>query len=396
MTNTPSHSTSSRSRRPLLTTVTYYIIFVGLGLTVASLGPTISALAEQTQVSLSLISYLFTARSSGFIIGAFVIGRAYDRRAGHPVMTVMLVLIAAMMALVPAVSLIWQLIAIMVLIGIGLGSIDLGGNVLLIWLHQARVGPFMNGLHFIWGLGAFLAPILVALTKQSDDIRWAYWLLALLILPVTLWLPRLPSPRPGGEASEANGVPAQTPLLALVTVMFFLYVGAEVSMSGWIFTYTVKRDLTGESQAAYLNSAFFGALTLARLLAIPLARRLRPRQILLADLLICLAGGLVMLSFPASLPALWLGVILAGLGMASMFPTLLDLAQKYMPLTGRVTGWFFLGASSGGMIVPWLIGQFFERVGPQVVVISLLSCVCLALLIFGGLMWLRPPQAPQA
>ena len=393
MANTTSKFTRPVALSPLPTTLTYYIAFIGLGMVSASLGPTISALADQTQVSLSQISYLFTARSLGFMLGAVVIGRSYDRIAGHPVITLMLLLIAGMMALVPTTASLGFLIPIMFLIGIGMGGVDLGGNTLLVWLHRERVGPYMNGLHFIWGAGAFLAPIIVAQTLVDDNIRWAYWLLAVTILPVTLWLPRLTSPQAKPDEGGAQGAPGAPLLLGLVTAFFFLCVGAEVSVSGWIFTYTVDLGLADETSAAYLNSAFFGAITAARLLAILMASRFSARQILLVDLVICLISVGVITIFATSLLALWIGVIGLGVGIASMFPTLLDLAQKYIPVTGKVTSWFFLGASSGGMILPWLIGQFFERVGPQVVVAAIWICLSLATVIFVALSFIRVPEA---
>jgi fucose permease len=35
-----------------------------------------------------------------------------------------------------------------------------------------------------------------------------------------------------------------------------------------------------------------------------------------------------------------------------------------MHITGTITGWFLVGAGMGGMILPWLIGQAFVRIGP--------------------------------
>jgi MFS transporter, FHS family, Na+ dependent glucose transporter 1 len=58
---------------------------------------------------------------------------------------------------------------------------------------------------------------------------------------------------------------------------------------------------------------------------------------------------------------------------ASIFLSTLALAQGRLRITGRVTGWFFVGASAGGMALPWLIGQFFESVGPRVTMVILLT-----------------------
>jgi FHS family Na+ dependent glucose MFS transporter 1 len=120
-------------------------------------------------------------------------------------------------------------------------------------------------------------------------------------------------------------------------------------------------------------------LTVGRLLAIPIAARVRPRYILLGDLVGCLVSIGLILVWPGSLAAVWLGTIGVGLSMASIFPTTISLAERRMTVTGQVTGWFFVGASAGGMLLPWLIGQMFESVGPQVVMTALWVDLALAL-----------------
>lgn len=45
-------------------TAAYFAAFVFLGLTTGSLGPTLPSLADQAQVGLSAISYVFTGRSA--------------------------------------------------------------------------------------------------------------------------------------------------------------------------------------------------------------------------------------------------------------------------------------------------------------------------------------------
>lgn len=191
-------------------TIGYYVAFAALGLIGASLGPTLSGLAEHTQTRLNEISFLFAVRSPGFLLGSFFGGRLYDRASGHPVMAVVLVIITMMMALTPLISQLWLLAAALLILGAARGALDVGGNTLLIWVHRHRVGPFMNGLHFFFGLGAFLSPIIIAQTVLiSGDITWAYWVLALLMLPVIVWLLRLPSPTPpavskGGTVGRAD------------------------------------------------------------------------------------------------------------------------------------------------------------------------------------------------
>ena len=40
------------------------------------------------------------------------------------------------------------------------------------------------------------------------------------------------------------------------------------------------------------------------------------------------------------------------LEVASIFPTTLSLAERHVTITGQVAGWFFVGASLGGMSLP--------------------------------------------
>jgi FHS family Na+ dependent glucose MFS transporter 1 len=383
MTTVDKESTFPESAGRLARTLGYYAAFVALGLVTASLGPTLPDLAANTRTHLSEISFLFTARSLGYLLGSFQGGRLYDRVAGHPVMAAVLVVMAVAMALVPLIPLLWALTAVLLILGVAEGTLDVGGNTLLVWVHRRQVGPFMNGLHFFFGVGSFLSPIIVAQAVLiGGSVAWAYWTVSLLTLPVVVWLLRLPSPTAQKAAQDRPVGQVNRLLVGPIAAFFFLYVGAEVSFGGWIFTYAVTLDLTGEATAAYLTSAFWAALTVGRLLAIPIAVRLKPRTILLGDLLACLVSVGAILIWPDSKAAAWLGAIGLGLSMASIFPTTLSLAERHMTITGRITGWFFVGASAGGMSVPWIIGQLFESIGPRVMMVTILVDLALAVTIF--------------
>jgi FHS family Na+ dependent glucose MFS transporter 1 len=368
-------------------TIGYYAAFIALGLISASLGPTLPSLADHTQTRLSEISFLFTARGLGYLLGSLQGGRLYDRKTGHPLMAGMLLGAASSLALAPVIPHLWLLTGLMLLLGFTEGAVDVGGNALLVWVHRDRVGPFMNGLHFFFGVGAFLSPLIVAQAiLASGDIYWAYWILAALLIPVVAYLLRIPSPAIQHAAENGGREKKPLRLVALIVAFFFLYVGAEVSFGGWIFTYATRSGMSDLTSAAYLTSAFWGSLTVGRLLSIPLAARLRPRTILLSDLVGCLFSVSVILLWPGSPAAIWVGTLGIGLCMASIFPTTLTFAGRHMTITGKVTSWFFVGASLGGMTLPWLIGQLFERFGPQSTMFTILLDLIVALGIFTALM----------
>ena len=334
---------------------------------VASLGPTLAALAEQTRSPLRSISLLFIARSMGFVVGSLWVGGLYDRVRVHLFMSGGLVLMGGMIIVTPLAEHLAVLMGIFFLQGMTGSIVNVGGNTLVLWANHERVGPLINGLHFIWGVGASLSPILMTWTIiQSGGIHLGYSLLALLVVPIACWIIRVPGPahaRSAERAAEGDG-PSSLPVL--IGLFLFLYTGAESSMGNWIFTYGSKAAGLSPTSASYLNSIYWGTLTVGRLAFIPLTIRLRPRVILLSALGGALASAtLLMVSREAGL-SLWLGVAGLGLSFASIFPTTLAFAERRITLTGRLTGRFFACSSGGAMVLPWLIGQFYETTGPRV------------------------------
>lgn len=358
-----------RSANTYRLTTVYFAAFVALGLTAGSLGPTLPSLSEQTQVGLSAISYVFTARSVGYLIGSVRAGKLFDRRPGNPVMAAMLLTMSIMMALVPLASRLWLLLIAMLILGAAEAALDVGANTLLAWAHGNRVAPFMNALHSFFGVGALLAPLVVAQTVLFKlPATDSYFVLALLLLPVAAFMLRMRGPVTATPEKHAEPAKANRRLVFLIAVFLFLYVGAEVCFAGWIFTYTIKLKLSSATTAAYLVSLFWGSLTLGRMLTIPVAAHFKPQTILISSLAGSLLSLVIMLLRPGSFAATLVGTTGLGLSMASIFPTTLSFAGHRMKMTGRVTGWFVFGASAGAMLIPLGIGQSFQAVGPRVVV----------------------------
>lgn len=397
--------TTDSERYRNLTRAGYFSAFVALGLSHASLGPTLTDLATGVGVAITQISYVFTARGLGYLVGSVAGGILYDLVRGHPVMGGMLVLISLFLFATPLASALWLLVAFIFLLGMFEGAVDVGGNTLLVWVYRDEVAPHMNALHFFFGIGAFLSPIIIAQARlATGGIQWAYWILAVLMLPVAAFVFRLRSPRaPAKDAVAEDGSADHAPALgrdlrmvALVALFFFLYVGAEGSFGGWIATYAETTGVGDATTAAYLTSAFWGAITLGRLLSIPIAKRFTPRQVLFGDLVACLVSVAILLLWPGARVATWVGTLGAGLAMASIFPTTLSFAERNMTITGTITSLFFIGGSLGGMTLPAMIGQLFERVGPRVTTVAIMGAVVLDLLVFGLMLlhtWAKAKKA---
>jgi len=352
-------------RDKIVKTLSYYLAFIALGFVIGIIGPTLPGLAENTGTRFKQISYLFTTHSFGYLAGSLLCGHLFDRVKGHPLMGAALVIMTAIMLLVPLMSVLWILVLILFVIGMAEATIDVGGNTLLVWLHGGKVGPFMNGLHFFFGLGALIAPMVVArVMVNTGGFARAYWILAGAMFPLSVLFFKLRSPQISRPSQNEHALGEDRVLVLFLSVFFFLHVGAELSYGSWIYSFAVSLNITGKAGAAYLTSAYWGALTLGRMFSVLIAMRLKPRAMILIDLIGCVTAAALVMFFPHSRYTVWGGTVLMGLSIASLFPTTINYAERNMDITGRVTSWFLVGGGVGSMFFPWFIGQRFESKGP--------------------------------
>lgn len=351
-------------RQKYITTAAYYLAFILLGLTIAAEGPTLLKLAEHTSSQLNQISLIFFFGSFGYLVGSFFGGRIYDRVPGHRFMAGILVFLGIMITFVPVATSRAGLFAVVFILGLAKGALDVGCNTLLLWVHNEAVGPFMNGLHAFFGVGSFISPLIVArVIAATGDIHWVYWSFAVMTLPIAIWIWNLPSPAARVVPVHRENTPFPIVPVMLMVLCFVLYVGGEAGYGAWIYTYAVKLNFGTEVTAAYFTSAFWGTFTLGRLFGIWVSTRSKPLTILSLDFAGCLVSLVLILLFRESVSMLWIGTALLGISQASIFPTFLTLSEERMHVTGAITGLFLVGAGMGGMILPWLIGQAFVQSG---------------------------------
>ena len=388
-------STASTPINKLALTAAYYLSIFMLGSFTAVAGPALPSLAKNTSSTLDQISLFFVLGALGYLIGSYFGGRAYDRFPGHRIMAFTLLVIAISSVFIPIMRQLWLLLLAQFTLGLAQGANDVGCNTLLQWVHGKNIGPYINGLHFFFGLGAFIAPLVLAgILSLTGGIQWVFWIFALLSLPLITWLWRLPELPPQSETGENGRVPIPFILVALLALAFLLYVGAEVGFGNWLYTYALTLGLGTAITSAYLTSAFWGTFTVGRLLGVWVSTRARAATILFVDLLGCLASLGIILLWGDSALALWAGSIGVGLFMASVFPTILMLAGERMHVTGTITGWFLVGGGAGGMILPWVIGQAFVGIGAvamPLLVFAAIGANLLSIIIFVYL----PVRQPQ-
>jgi FHS family Na+ dependent glucose MFS transporter 1 len=383
MANTPSTPQTAR-RQERLKFGTYGASFIALGLALSAIGPMLPFMADHLGVTIGKISFVLTVGNLGYLIGSAGGGRLYDRFKGHRLMALALILMVTSAIIAPLIQNFYLLLVVFLFFGFGNGLVDIGGNINLLWVFQSRVGPYMNALHFFFGVGAFLAPIILTnvMRLSGGAITWPFWVLAVLFLPGLLGLSVLPSPEnPEKDEDEETAQKPDAKLIVLMMLLFFLYVGVEAGFGNWIFTYATRLNIANDTIASYMNSAFWGALTLGRLLAVPLSRKIKPGTMLIGNYALMIIFLAVMMIWPTSPTIIWIVSAGLGLSLASVFPTLLALGETRMKVTGAVTGLFFLGSSLGGTVFPTLLGQIFEYLGGYPLVLTLFGLACAGLLV---------------
>jgi FHS family Na+ dependent glucose MFS transporter 1 len=342
------------------------------------------------------MGWLLLARAVGSTVGTTLGGRLFDRVRGHPVLGMTQLADAVLLAFLPIMPWFWLLLGMVAVKGVADGVVHTGANTLLLWMHGAHVGPYLHGLHFCFGLGAFLGPLLVAqVIGVAGGYRWAYWALAVVALLVSLRLLTFsgdPRPAPPGVpgVSAPGGARLSDPRVVSAALFLFCYVGAEVAFGDWLYTYAVALQLASAAGAAYLTAGFWLAFTLGRLISIPLATRFTPSQIVLVALSTCLSLLALVIIRPDSRVVLWIVVCGVGFGMAPLWPTGFTLAGQSLPLTASVSGMILLGDSVGGMVLPWLVGHVLDATGPRALIYLVFGSLVGTGVAFGVMRRVRP------
>ncbi|MBM3694920.1 MAG: MFS transporter [Actinobacteria bacterium] len=393
MTEGPADQSPAPRDRRLRTAASYYAAYLLLGLVLTSVGPGMDALQEQTGSTKAAVGLLVVVISLGYMSGSVVGGRLYGRLEGHRVVAASLLAMALLTVTIPWLGALWLLIAIFYLVGVALGIMDVGGNTLLVWLYGGDVAPYMNALHLCFGIGAFIGPLVMnGFAAATGNAINTYWLYAALMVPVALWLARLPSPPRPAAAAEAAGslrraLRGHALLVILISAFFFMHMGAELAFGAYITSYA--DDLFySESLARVVNSMFWGGLVVGRIIAVPLALRLRAGAMLQIDLLGAGAAIALIALLPGSTAALWVGTIVLGMSIASMIPSSINYAGERMPITSQVTAVFLIGGSLGSTVLPLIVAQLYgdgAAARPEMMVYVTAVAVAAAVMLFAAM-----------
>lgn len=373
--------------------ILYYSFSIYIGMSGAVFGPSLLKLVEQTNSTLGEVSLIFPTRAIAYMAGSWIAGFLFDKFRGHKLLVWILPFIAFTLGIIPFLKSSTTLIFVSMIMALATALVDVGCNSLLFKVPDLEIAPAMSGFHFFFGLGAFMAPLVLAGSLQlSNDIHWGYWGLGLFSILILIQFIRLQEPALGlavqneSQDGKKPKLENRTQVIWVIALFFLTFVGVEVGFGDWLATYSLKIGLATDKTAILLTSTYWGAFTFSRLISIPLATRLNPKKILVLDVTGAILGLGLLFILPDNAAVLWLGTIILGFSVASLFPTMLTFAGSLLSMTGRVTSIFFISGSMGSIFLPWLIGRSVDEFGPKFIIQVLYLTLLLAGVIFVVLM----------
>ncbi|KAF3934558.1 hypothetical protein ABW19_dt0209889 [Dactylella cylindrospora] len=302
--------------------------------------------------------------------------------------------------------------------GIGIAIQDAQTNTFNANLPRAHL--FLGIGHGLYGFGALVSPLIATtIANTTPDFRhWHYFYyvaLGLAIINVcfigitfreVIWdslISRLTgkvSERPLVIRSDKKGRKEanadfkqiiRRKEVWILAAYFFMYVGAEVTAGGWVVEFMIEVRKGKPSQVGYIASAFWGGLTLGRVVLAEPTNRYGERRMVLIYTAIAIAVELVFWFVPSIVVG---GVMIGLLGflIGPFFPVGISLATKLIPreLHAGSIGFMTVLGSAGGAVFPFLTGAVASSKG-----VGVLQPILCALFVVQALLWISIPKVKR-
>jgi len=367
-------------KQKLIHSFIYFNAFAQLGVVTGMIGPLLWELASNTGTTIEKIGIIFAFRASGWMVGSLIAGRVFQKfnSSGNLILFISLFTSLSISATFPFVHKLWLLLCLNGVTGVIMSFIDVGGNTLILYIWKDKVGPYLQALHFSFGIGATVSPFIVGSLMKLLPGRalYSFWIVAgvgiLSAVPgVLIKSPRTGDKADGEKEGKAQGRWAKIKsrvLTVCIGLLLFMYVGAETSYGGWLFTYAKEIYNIPDAEAAYMVSGFWGAITVGRLIAVPLSAKIKAKTMLIIDLIGSVLSLMMLIFFErfANRILLWCMTVLYGLFMASIFASAFSLpAEVKITLSSVGASLVIASASIGDTLLPMISGYIMKVLGPK-------------------------------
>ena len=369
-----------------------YALYLLGGLVITAVGSVLPQLLTHYHVSYTVGGQLVLVGSLGFLIGvplsSFLLGRFSEMNL-LTISALMIALSQIGMLLLPPFE--W-IIVFNFLNGIGVAALEVVVATLMMEVFIGRRAIVMSYLEVSFGLGALLMPLIASLLISQNSWRYSFFItsiLALLMVVVCKMIPFKKETVSTSEsgASDPNSEPAPVlaknqrwKILALFSVMIFMYAGVESSMNNFLSSiFIVYLDVI-PSQATLSISVFWVAMLIGRVATGWVIRIVTYERYLFGSI----GGTIVNLVLFILLKEAVAGYILLaflGLAMSGIYSITMVYANHTFTGSARIVTSLITGFSGlGGAVFPALIGFTMDASGITSALWYITAFACLYLL----------------
>jgi fucose permease len=351
-----------------------FLAFSVIGANDGAIGVLIPGISTHYGVNKAIVSLLFLCSSAGYLIAAFNSGflvKTLGERRFLLCGTSAIIVSALAISMVPPFVL---LTLPFFLAGFGVASLDTGLNAYVAGLP--RSATHLNYLHAFYGAGALLGPIIASTIIFVVGLTWNYVYVLWIILSLffffgVLWTFKQqdrvsvsqPEDETPGKTSRMGNV-LRLPVAWLLAFFLFFYVGTEVSLGNWSYSFLTEERQLSPLFSAWTVSGYWTGLTLGRIVLAKLVSWLSER----AAIQICVIGAMLGILLTWLIPIgiiSAIGLCLTGFCLGPLFPTSIAIMPQLFAkrLLATAIGLVVSLACVGGTLFPWLSGNLAQAFG---------------------------------
>jgi fucose permease len=362
------------------------------------LGSVLPSLRERAALSLAESGWLFVALSTGLVAASLLAGFLLDAIGRKQVLSAAVALVVLALVALEFWNALPLLLLLAFLLGAGGSALVTAAHALIADLNPQHRAAALNLLDFFFGVGAFVTPSLIVPLQRTRGLTGVLFALAGLATLVLVYLSTVAIPRPK-HAREFSASDAARLLRSgqfwVPAAIIFLYGGTEQSVWDWQVTYFMRQLQIDNIEAARVLSIFPIAIMLGRLGHNFLLRKVPAQPVLIVSAVGAAACFALMLTTHDARAAS-LGLFVAGLFMASVFPTTLGvLAGRFPESSGTALGLAITGGWLGSVAISPSFGFVAHRSDFWTAYLVVVASATL-MVVAAVALWRQGPAAPHA
>lgn len=331
-------------------------IFV-YGMIAAMLGTILPELSERFHLSPSQNGTIASAQALGLILASLGVGPLLDNEGNKLGMVLGLVFISIALFALPRSPGFRTILLLLFLLGVGGGILVTAANSLVSDVGAAHRATALNLVNLFFGLGGLATPFIAANLFKRNWVRLCYTIAFLAITTLAIeMLTQMPGPAGTGFILADAGPVLGRPVLFLIGLFLFLYIGCEVGMWNWLVRHLIAQGIPESRALNILSLGFALGLLIGRAGILPILSHVPAITVTLIGSVAMAVTTFLALrtNKPAAAAVL---VFLSGISMAPVFPTTIAIVGDAFPrMTGSAIGFVITCGWTGLAVSSRIIG----------------------------------------